>query len=158
MSTALLIKEGDKLPEVELESYPAAGKKKTSEFRGKWLVLYFYPRDDTPGCTKEACGFRDTISEIAKLGANVVGVSTDSVDSHRRFHEKYSLNFPLLSDPEGKLGREIGVLNEGSSRPSMRRVTLLVDPKGVVRKIYPKVDPTVHSDEVVRDLKKFIAS
>lgn len=158
MSTALLIKEGDKLPEVELESYPAPGKKKTSEFREKWLVLYFYPRDDTPGCTKEACGFRDSISEITKLGANVVGVSTDSVDSHRRFHEKYSLNFSLLSDPKGELGRKIGVLNEGSSRPSMRRVTLLVDPKGMVRKVYPKVDPTAHSDEVVRDLKKFIAS
>lgn len=158
MSVNPAIREGDRLPDLELEAYPADGKRKLSSFRGKWLVLYFYPRDDTPGCTKEACGFRDTNSEIVKLGANVVGVSPDSVDSHKRFYQKYSLNFPLLSDPKGELGKRLGVLREDSDRPSMRRVTFIVDPDGVVRKIYPKVDPSSHSNEIVEDLKKLISA
>jgi peroxiredoxin Q/BCP len=155
---SLAVKEGEKLPDAVLDSYPSPEKKKLSDYRGKWLVLYFYPRDDTPGCTKEACGFRDTNAELVKLGASVVGVSTDSVESHKKFHQKYSLNFTLLSDPKRELGKRLGVLNEGSSHLSMRRVTLIVDPSGTVRKVYPKVDPSVHSEEILKDLKRMITS
>jgi peroxiredoxin Q/BCP len=141
------------IPDLELDAYPGPGRSKLSDFRGRWLVLYFYPRDDTPGCTKEACGFRDSLHEIQKLGAQVVGVSTDSVASHSKFSKKYGLNFTLLSDMEGRLGRVFGVLRDGASVLTENRVTFLVDPEGRVRKVYPRVIPTDHSVEVLNDLK-----
>ena len=145
------VKVGDTLPDISLLAYPGGTKANLSSYFGRWLVLYLYPRDDTPGCTKEACSFRDSIKAIRELGAEVVGVSTDGVGSHERFAGKYGLNFTLLSDPKGQLGSSLGVLKEGGS--SMYRVTFLVDPKGRIAKIYQKVDPSIHSEEVLGDLR-----
>lgn len=125
-----------------------------ADYAGAWLVLYFYPKDDTPGCTTEACSIRDARDEITELGANVVGISMDDAASHEKFKEKHSLNFTLLSDPErtaidayeawGKkmFGQE-GVL----------RRTFIISPKGVVVKVYGRVTPLGHGDQIVRDLK-----
>ncbi|MDG6928519.1 MAG: peroxiredoxin [Nitrososphaerota archaeon] len=145
--------EGESLPEFELEAFPGPGKVRLSDYRGKWLVLYFYPRDDTPGCTVEACNFRDSIGEIRKLGAEVLGVSTDDPGSHRKFSEKYGLNFKLASDATGSLSSALGVLKEGASRPTAGRSTFLVDPQGTVRRIYPKVSPDSHSGQILSDLR-----
>jgi peroxiredoxin Q/BCP len=155
--TQIKLNVGDPLPEAELEVHPGPGTVKLSSYKGKWVVLYFYPRDDTPGCTKEACNFRDSIKEIRALGAEVVGVSTDSIRSHQKFTTKYGLNFPLLSDSEGVLGTKLGALRNGFFK-SMRRVTFIIDPKGRIAKIYPQVDPGNHSEEVLRDLKTMIVS
>jgi peroxiredoxin Q/BCP len=144
-------KVGDYVPDAYLEAYPDKNKVKLSSYRGRWIVLYFYPRDDTPGCTKEACGFRDSIKSIRALGSDVIGVSTDGLSSHERFTNKYGLNFTLLSDTKGELGSALGVLKENGS--SMYRVTFLVNPDGRIAKIYPKVDPLIHSAEVTNDLK-----
>jgi peroxiredoxin Q/BCP len=145
------IKVGDLVPDSELEAYPDRKKVKLSAYRGKWLVLYFYPRDNTSGCTKEACGFRDSSKLIKDLGAEVLGVSTDSLSSHERFAGKYHLDFTLLSDSKGELGSLLGALKENGS--SMYRVTFLIDPDGRIAKIYPKVDPLIHPAEIVNDLK-----
>jgi peroxiredoxin Q/BCP len=145
------VKAGEVVPDVELEAYPIRRKVRLSSYLGKWLVLYFYPRDDTPGCTREACSFRDSIKTIRSCGAEVVGVSTDSTSSHEKFAGKYGLNFTLLSDPRGELGSRLGVLKGKGSY--MSRVTFLVDPKGRIVKIYPKVDPSVHAEQVISDLK-----
>jgi peroxiredoxin Q/BCP len=145
------VKVGDFVPDARLEAYPDKNEVKLSSYRGRWIVLYFYPRDDTPGCTKEACGFRDSIKTIKALGADVIGVSTDGLSSHERFASKYGLNFTLLSDTKGELGSSLGVLKENGS--SMHRVTFLVNPDGRIAKIYPKVDPLIHSAEVISDLK-----
>jgi peroxiredoxin Q/BCP len=150
------VKAGDPLPDAELTGYPTRARTKLSDFRGKWVVLYFYPRDDTSGCTKEACGFRDSIGQFRELGAEVVGVSTDGVDSHEKFTGKYRLNFPLLSDTRGELGAKLGVLKEG--RNSMKRVTFLVNPQGQIAKVYLNVDPTIHATEVIEDLKSLRGS
>lgn len=147
------LKEGEAFPDMELQAYPN-GKSKISDFRGRWLVLYFYPRDDTPGCTTEACNFRDHISEIKKLGAEVVGVSTDTLESHQKFANKYKLNFTLLSDVNGELGRAVGALRDGAARLTENRVTFLINPKGYVSKIYPKVTPADHAEEIIKDLKE----
>ncbi len=146
------LKEGERFPDIELQAYPD-GKKKVSDYKGKWLVLYFYPRDDTPGCTTEACSFRDHISDIRKLGAEVVGVSTDDYKSHEKFAKKYNLNFTLLSDTDGELGKAVGALRENASRLTENRVTFLIDPKGFIAKVYPRVTPSEHSEEIIQDLK-----
>src|SRR5271157_3146361 len=131
------VKVGDYVPDVRLLAYPDKSEAKLSSYRGKWIVLYFYPHDDTLGCTKEACGFRDSIKTIKALGADVIGVSTDGLSSHERFARKYDLNFTLLSDTKGELGSCLGVLKESGS--SMYRVTFLVNSDGRIAKIYPKV-------------------
>jgi peroxiredoxin Q/BCP len=146
------VKVGDYVPDVSLEAYPNRNGVRLASYLGRWIVLYFYPRDDTPGCTKEACGFRDSIKTIKGLGAEVIGVSTDSLSSHARFTSKYGLNFTLLSDREAELGSQLGVLKENGS--SMYRVTFLINPQGRIAKIYPKVDPLTHSAEVIEDLKR----
>lgn len=148
------VKVGDSVPDVPLEAYPNSRKVKLSDYKGKWLILYFYPKDDTPGCTKEACTFRDSMTPIKGLEAEVVGVSTDSVNSHQKFHSKHDLNFTLLSDPKGELGSLMGALREGfGPLRSMRRITFLINPNSHIVKIYPKVDPAEHADEIQRDLK-----
>ena len=130
-----------------------AGKTRTlAEFRGKWVVLYFYPKDDTPGCTEEACNFRDDIFTLSQLGAQVIGVSLDDSASHAQFAKKYSLPFPLLADPSGTVTASYGALPRGSRYA--RRYTFLIDPAGRVAKVYTSVETSRHSAEVIEDLKR----
>ena len=129
---------------------------KLSSFRGKKVVLYFYPKDDTPGCTKEACAFRDGRSELKKKGAVVLGVSIDSVTSHQRFVEKYTLNFPLLSDADKTVVQAYGVWKQksmyGRTYMGIERTTFLLDESGRIQKIFPKVSVEAHLDEVLAAL------
>jgi thioredoxin-dependent peroxiredoxin len=123
-----------------------------AEFRGKWVVLYFYPKDDTPGCTEEACNFRDDVLTLSQLGAQVIGVSLDDSASHALFAEKYKLPFPLLADPSGAVTRSYGALAQG--RRYAERYTFLIDPAGKVAKVYTSVETSRHSVEVIEDLKR----
>jgi peroxiredoxin Q/BCP len=123
-----------------------------AEFRSRWVVLYFYPKDDTPGCTEEACNFRDDIFALEQMGAQVVGVSLDDSASHARFAKKHGLPFPLLADPSGTVTRSYGALTEGSQYA--RRYTFLIDPAGKVAKVYTSVETSRHSAEVIADLKR----
>jgi peroxiredoxin Q/BCP len=121
-----------------------------AEFKGRAVVLYFYPRDATPGCTREACAFRDAWSKLEKTGAQVLGVSTDDVASHARFASEHQLPFPILADPEKKILRAYGV---DSTLGLSSRVTFVIDRAGVVAKVYPDVDPGVHASEVIAVLE-----
>ena len=123
------------------------------EFAGKWLVLYFYPKDDTPGCTTEACAFRDELVIIHKLNAQVVGISVDDTDSHRAFAKKYELPFPLLSDTQGDVAERYGALNSLLGFKIASRHTFLIDPKGVIRHIWRQVRPAEHAQEVIAKLR-----
>ena len=128
----------------------------SSELRGKKIVVYFYPKDDTPGCTTEACSFRDGIQELRKLGAMVFGVSADSVSSHRKFSEKFQLNFPLLSDESKAMIQAYGVWKEkslyGRKYMGIERTTVVINEDGTIRKIFPKVKVNSHFSEVVQSL------
>lgn len=128
------------------------------DYTGKWLVLYFYPKDDTPGCTAEACSFRDEREAIAELGhAEVVGVSKDSVAAHKKFADKYNLNFTLLSDPEHKTIEAYDSWKPqkfmGKEFLGTKRNTFIIDPDGNIAKKYEGVDPKAHAAEIVQDLK-----
>ena len=125
-----------------------------SDYTGKWLVLYFYPKDDTPGCTKEACHFRDDLFKLEQLGAKVVGISVDSSDSHAKFAEKYQLPFPLLADSTGKVADSYGALTNLGIIKIAKRYTFLIDPQGKVAKTYLSVDTSRHSQEIIEDLEK----
>jgi len=128
-----------------------------SDYEGKWVVLYFYPKDNTPGCTKEACGFRDFLSQFSKEDIVVLGVSKDSVSSHQKFSDKYKLNFPILSDPEHKIIQAYGAWGMkkfmGREFEGTIRKTILIDPKGNIAKIYEKVNPLIHAEQVLDDIK-----
>jgi peroxiredoxin Q/BCP len=123
-----------------------------SQYKGKWVVLYFYPKDDTPGCTTEACTFRDDVIKLHKAGAEVLGVSLDDVKSHAAFAEKYHLPFPILSDNTQDVAKSYGVLASKMGFTYARRETFLVDPKGVIAKHYKDVDPKENSAQVLSDL------
>jgi len=130
------------------------GKMRTlQEFRGKWLVLYFYPKDDTPGCTKEACAFRDDLNQITELGAQVVGVSVDDTESHAEFAKKYHLPFPLLADKTTETADRYGALMNLVFMKVARRYTFLIDPQGNIGKIYLTVETSRHSQQIIDDLK-----
>ncbi|GAB4057531.1 peroxiredoxin [Uliginosibacterium sediminicola] len=131
--------------------------RKLADFRGKWLVLYFYPKDDSPGCTTEACSFRDGQALISSLGAQVVGVSIDDSSSHRAFADKHQLPFPLLADVDGTVAARYGALSDWKLLKFAKRETFLIDPQGVVRKAYTKVDPDTHAAQVLSDLRALIA-
>lgn len=118
-----------------------------SDYKGKYLVLYFYPKDDTPGCTKEACSMRDNIQEL-KNKAEVVGVSADTIESHQKFVEKYGLPFTLLADPEKKIIDAYGA----DGLIFKKRVTFLINPEGKIVKIYDKVDVNKHAEQILKDL------
>jgi len=124
------------------------------DYSGKWLVLYFYPKNDTPGCTKEACAFRDDLFQIEKLNAKVVGVSVDDTDSHVEFAKKYNLPFPLLSDKDGKVADSYGALRNLGIIKIAKRYTYLIDPNGKIAKVYLSVNTSRHSQEIIDDLKK----
>lgn len=151
------IREGDQAPAFSME---AVGFDRTpvrlSDFKGKKVVLYFYPKDDTPGCTREACDFRDSLATVTRSGAVVLGVSRDTVESHRKFVAKYGLTFPLLSDPDGSVSTAYGVLKEknmyGRKSVGIERTTFLIDGAGTVRKVYPRVKVDGHAAKVLEDL------
>lgn len=124
-----------------------------SEWRGKWLVLYFYPKNDTPGCTAEACAFRDDWVTLQAMGAEVVGVSVDSSASHAEFAQKYKLPFPLLADEHGEVAQKYGAISDWKVFKLAKRHTFLIDPQGRLAKIYRDVKASEHSDEIVADLK-----
>jgi peroxiredoxin Q/BCP len=125
-----------------------------NDYKGKWAVLYFYPKDDTPGCTKEACQFRDDFKTIEALGAKVIGISIDDSFSHQKFAEKYNLPFPLLSDASGEVADRYGALNNFLVIKLAKRYTYLINPQGKIAKIYLSVDTSKHSQEIIEDLKK----
>jgi len=130
--------------------------RKLSDWSGKWLVLYFYPKDDTPGCTIEACSFRDEYEVIKDAGAQVVGVSKDSVKSHRKFADKYKLNFPILSDESAQVIDAYGAWDEknifGHAYQGIIRKTFIIDPDGNIAKEYPNVTPKDHAIQILQDL------
>ena len=127
-----------------------------SDYRGKWLALYFYPRDDTPGCTTEACNFRDSAFAYKALGADVVGISVDDVASHKEFEKKYELPFTLLADPSGETCAEYGVLRDFQMTQIASRQSFIIDPDGNIAKHYADVDPEIHSAQVLADLELLI--
>jgi peroxiredoxin Q/BCP len=151
----LTLKEGDPAPEFTAATN-GGGAVSLTDFRGKNVILYFYPKDDTSGCTKEACGFRDHFAQFKKRGAVILGVSTDPVKSHDKFVKKYSLPFTLLADYEKKIVQAYGVWGQksfmGRKYMGTHRVTFLIGPDGRIKKIWPKVKPEEHVAEVLAAL------
>jgi thioredoxin-dependent peroxiredoxin len=130
-----------------------------ADYSGSWVVIYFYPKDDTPGCTKEACGFRDNLAELRKLGVVILGISKDSVVSHKKFSEKYKLNFPLLSNESTNTIRAYDAWGKkkflGHEFEGIIRKTYLINPEGEVKKIYENVRPAEHAEEILHDITIF---
>jgi len=127
---------------------------------GKWTIIYFYPKDDTPGCTTEACAIRDIYNDFKRMGVDVIGVSKDSPESHKQFAEKYELPFTLLSDPEGKMIEAYKAWGKkswfGKKITGIMRISYLVDPHLSIMRAYPKVDPANHALEILTDLKDLV--
>jgi len=149
--------EGDKVPDFSLQADDGTTVTPAS-LAGKKAILFFYPKDDTPGCTKEACGFRDAFPQFGKIDAVVLGVSPDSIESHRKFKKKYQLPFRLLSDEGHKLADAFGVWKQksmyGLKFMGIERTTVIVDRKGRVAKIFPKVKVPGHAEEVEKALRE----
>jgi peroxiredoxin Q/BCP len=146
-------KAGEPAPDFSLPDQDGRNRS-LSEFRGKWLVLYFYPKDDTPGCTRQACTFRDDRQKLAALGAEVVGVSVDDVESHLDFAKEYRLPFPLLADAGGVVAARYGSLRDFGFIKFARRNTFLIDPRGCVAKVYLSANASNNSNEVLEDLQR----
>jgi peroxiredoxin Q/BCP len=147
-----MIEEGKKAPDFKLPS-SEGGEVSLKGLKGKTVVLYFYPKDDTPGCTREACAFRDRQAALKKKGVVVLGVSGDSLASHEKFKAKYELNFPLLSDPDKVVAKKYGAWGEkvlyGKKTVGMIRSTFVIDSEGVVRKVFPRVKVDGHAEKVL---------
>ncbi|CAN5647893.1 thioredoxin-dependent thiol peroxidase [soil metagenome] len=139
--------QGQQLPDVDFVTEDEE-RISTDELTGRKTVLYFYPKDDTPGCTKEACSFRDRMADYERAGIKVYGVSLDSPESHRQFREKYDLNFPLLTDEDGRAAEALGVLGD---RGVANRATFLLDSGGRISHVYPEVSPETHAAEILGD-------
>ena len=152
----MTLKQGDKAPEIKLPDQDAKVHK-LSDYKGEWVLVYFYPKDDTPGCTKEACAIRDDFDYFDKLKIKVLGISADSVKSHKKFAEKYELPFTLLADEEKKTVNDYGVWAEkkfmGRKYMGILRSSFLIDPKGKIAKVYENVKPAEHALQVIEDLK-----
>jgi peroxiredoxin Q/BCP len=152
---ATFLKPGDPAP--DFDGMTTQGKHVSlKDYRGRKLVLYFYPRDDTPGCTRQACSLRDHAAELAAKGTAVLGVSTQGVESHQAFSAKYKLNFPLLADPGGKVGRAYGTLGGGGLISKLKsaagmadRVTFVIDENGRIAHVIAKPDVANHAEEVL---------
>jgi peroxiredoxin Q/BCP len=151
------IEAGKKAPDFTLAADDGA-KVKLSALAGTPVVIYFYPKDDTPGCTREACAFRDRQSELKKLGAKVFGVSPDDIASHEKFRDKFKLNFPLLADPDHKVAEKYGAWREknmyGKTSMGIQRSTFLIDAAGKVARVWKKVQVDGHDDEVMAAIKE----
>ncbi len=147
---------GDKAPEFSLPDQHGTVHT-LGEYKGSWVLLYFYPKDDTAGCTKEACTIRDDFPAFGSLKATVLGASTDSVESHKKFAEKYQLPFTLLADEQKQLVEAYGVWVKkqmmGREYMGANRTSFLINPEGVIAKIYENVKPEVHAAEVLKDLE-----
>ncbi len=156
-----MLDEGKQAPAFTLKADDGE-KISLAGFKGRYLVIYFYPRDDTPGCTLEAQGFNKALAQLDRLGAAVVGISKDSLESHCKFRDKYRLKFPLLSDPEGKVIEKYGAWGEknmyGKKSMGIVRSTVIVDPQGKVAKVFPKVKVAGHVDAVIDTIKKLKAN
>ncbi len=155
-----MLKEEDKAPDFCLKGIDEKGEEKEfclKDFRGSKLILYFYPKDNTPGCTVEACDFRDNLNVLVERGYKVVGVSPDSVESHRKFKEKYNLNFPLLSDPDKKVAESYGAYGEkkmyGKVTKGIIRSTFLIDEEGRIKKAWYNVKAKGHVEKLLKELE-----
>ncbi len=155
-----MVKEGEKAPDFCLKGIDEKGEEKEfclKDFKGKKLILYFYPKDNTPGCTTEACDFRDNLNVLVGKGYQVVGVSPDSVKSHKNFKEKYGLNFPLLSDPDKKVAEAFGAYGEkkmyGKVTKGIIRSTFLIDEEGKVAKAWRNVKAKGHVEKILKELE-----
>ena len=142
---------GDKAPNFILNDQNNEAHQ-LSDYEGRWVILYFYPKDDTPGCTTQACDFRDAVKRIIASRSVVFGLSLDSVESHKRFSDKNNLPFSLLSDEEGVAAKSYDSLNNFMGYKSAKRNTFIIDPEGLLSKIYLSVDPKTHSQMVLNDL------
>lgn len=146
------LKVGDPAPSFELRDQNGEIHR-LADYRGQWLVLYFYPKDDTPGCTTEACAFRDEFVVLKQMDVVLMGVSLDDVESHREFAGKYHLPFPLLSDPKGEVAHSYGSLWRLGPIRFAKRHTFIIDPEGSIVKIYRSVSPKQHGGEIIHDLE-----
>ncbi len=144
--------EGNLAPEFQLIDQHGE-QQRLSDYRGRWLVLYFYPKDDTPGCTREACDFRDDIHNLRALNAEIMGVSVDDTASHAGFATRYHLSFPLLSDPQGHTAAAYGALFQIGPLRVARRHTFIVTPEGRIGRVFRQVNPSSHVMEVIQALK-----
>lgn len=150
-----MLKEGQKAPELDLPS-SAGGRVRLTDLKGQTVVVYFYPKDATPGCTREACSFRDARAPLKKRGVAVLGISPDSLAAHAKFKEKYALDFPLLSDPDKAVAKKYGAFGEkvlyGKKSMGIIRSTFVIDGAGIVRKVFPKVRVDGHVEQVIAAL------
>lgn len=156
-----MLEVGQEAPAFELKDH-AGNTHSLAEQRGSWVALYFYPKDDTPGCTTEACDFRDNLAQIGSVGGKVFGLSADDEASHQKFASKYELNFPLLLDPDKKVLEAYGAWGEktsfGKTHMGVKRITYLIDPAGKVAKVWPKVTPAGHALEVRKAIEELRAA
>lgn len=154
------LQEGDLAPDFHLPTWTQNEQQELSlsSFKGKLVVLYFYPRDDTPGCTVEACSFRDSLASIEETGATVIGISRDTLKSHQKFADKFSLQFPLLADTNADVAKAYGCWSEksmyGKKYMGVDRATFLIDGEGYIRKIWRKVTPQDHAADVLKAILK----
>lgn len=153
----MALKPHDKAPDLELPDQNG-NRVRLSDFQGQWALVYFYPKDDTPGCTKEACTLEERLPRFKETGLRVLGISVDSVASHKKFADKYGLTFPLLADEKKKAVRLYRVWGKkkflGREYMGTARSSFLIAPDGRITKVYPKVDPESHAEEVWKDLKE----
>ncbi len=160
MTAQGLLRVGDRAPAFTLADQEGR-RRELAEASGKWVLLYFYPKDFTPGCTTEACTMRDAWNELQAAGVTVFGVSADSVQSHQRFAAKYHLPFPLLADPEKTVIRAYGAWGTkkfmGRTFEGIKRMSFLIDPQGKIATVYPAVKPDRHAAEVIEDLRALAA-
>ncbi|MFQ5585617.1 MAG: thioredoxin-dependent thiol peroxidase [Thermodesulfobacteriota bacterium] len=154
-----MLKEGERAPDFSLSGVDERGEEREynlNEFRGKRVVLYFYPKDNTPGCTREACDFRDSMNRLLREGVVLLGISPDSVASHGRFQEKQGLNFPLLSDPDRSVAERYGAYGEkkmyGKTTLGIIRSTFIIDEKAIIEKVWTKVKAKGHVEDVLKAL------
>jgi peroxiredoxin Q/BCP len=154
IARAEILKEGEVAPPIttQMVSGDQISPFSLSDYRGKKVILYFYPKDFTPGCTKEACSFRDGFARFQSAGLTVLGCSIDSSDAHRKFIKQYNLPFPLLLDPDRKIATSYGVANGIPILGLDKRVTYIIDEDGRILKVYPNVDPSIHANQILADL------